>query len=600
MKIIAIILIIVIILLIHNPLENYTNNFIEYKTPSYKNINELDNFNFIYCKFDGIYNIFSGDVFYRNKTKNSIKNVFNLDTIKSGFYNYTYNYIVLLNNNNLYKYNLFNDKIDEPIFFKDYFKDISKYNITAIDCLFYLENIVYIFSNKSVLLYDLTQDKTVKVFDASKLFNKIPNNIDCCFLNYNNIIKYESLPYIYIIKNKTYYKYKINNKKFTYINSDNFNYNSKNKIVRNNNKFDCDKDGLYRIILVGGGIDNGGYGGVVFNDYKLRKNDSLNFIIGGAGDRIPVKENLLSNSRLPLTGSCSGSGGTALLKNNKILMVAGGGGGWTSEIIKAPSICNSVKYNDKTLYKSNIFFPIKKIVIESSKGNNNEKFKINLESIIINDDNNENVIMDIYENPSYDDLNLKNSSYMYETTYGTYASIEINFSNTLTDYSIDLNYIVETTNPNGHVNSNVIFYDERYRKYIINNFNTNFKEKITNTTILNYLSKNNIPKKQDILDINKDAKHLYLEGGKSGKFSGNDSISNKYNDLNCCGGGGGYKKGQNICLDNNYNYSNISFPTEYIGACGGTSYIKDLSIKQTSHFINNYNNNIGYAIIIRH
>ena len=93
MNVIAIILIIVIILLIHNPLENYTN-FIEYKTPSYKNINKLENFNFIYCKLDGIYNIFSDNVFYRNKTKNSIKNVFNLDTIKSGFYNYTYQCII--------------------------------------------------------------------------------------------------------------------------------------------------------------------------------------------------------------------------------------------------------------------------------------------------------------------------------------------------------------------------------------------------------------------------------------------------------------------------------------------------------------------------
>ena len=187
---------------------------------------------------------------------------------------------------------------------------------------------------------------------------------------------------------------------------------------------------------------------------------------------------------------------------------------------------------------------------------------------------------------------------MYETLFSYSPLIEFEFENVLTDYSIELDYSIDTTKLNGYINNNVILYDEQYRKYIINNFNSNFEGKITGKKLINYFSKNNTPKVISKLNTNSDNKLLHLEGGKSGKFSGNDTVSDRFDNLNCCGGGGGWIKGKNGCLDKSY-CNEFMFPTDYVGACGGTSYIKDLSIKKPL-FIHNYNQDAGYAIVIKH
>lgn len=593
MKIIIVITILLILLILNN-VENFTHIVNPYKVPkfnNYKKINKIENIDkidFIYCKHDGIFNIFSGTNVYKSKTHDLIKNILDLDTIDTGFYNYNYNYICFLQNNNIYKYDLYQKKLSMPIFFKDYFK-----NIDNIDCLFYLENKVYIFSKDDVIIYDLLNDKILNKVKIKTLFKHSPKNIDCCFLNYNDIIKYESLPYIYILKNKTFYKYKINKLDFDYISSGDFDYNHKTKIIRNNSVLKIDNNGLYRIILVGGGIESGGYGGLVYNDLKLIKNDKYNIIIGGFGDRIPVKDNLLSQTRLPFTGSCSGAGGTSLLKKNEVIMVAGGGGGWCSELIKAPNKCNSVKFGEPSK-KPSLFFPIKKIIIESQIGKGDNQYKINISKFSVKDTNNENTIINIHEDPESIE-----KTYLYETLFSHSPSIEFEFGNIITDYSIDLEYNIETTKDNGYINSNVVLYDEQNRKYNINNFNTNFKGKITGKNLINYFSKNNSPKVITKLNTNNSKNRLLqLEGGKSGKFSGNDSVSDKFDNLNCCGGGGGWVKGKNGCLEKQ-SINKIDFPTDYIGACGGTSYIKELTIINPL-FIHNYNNDIGYAVIIKH
>ena len=54
----------------------------------------------------------------------------------------------------------------------------------------------------------------------------------------------------------------------------------------------------------------------------------------------------------------------------------------------------------------------------------------------------EEINMDIYEHPSYDDLNLKDKRYKYETNYcniNEKAYIEIIFDTVITDYNINLN-----------------------------------------------------------------------------------------------------------------------------------------------------------------
>ena len=54
----------------------------------------------------------------------------------------------------------------------------------------------------------------------------------------------------------------------------------------------------YRVFCVGGGIKKGGYGGVIFNDYKLHENDKISFISGQSGERLPIQDNLNNNYNL--------------------------------------------------------------------------------------------------------------------------------------------------------------------------------------------------------------------------------------------------------------------------------------------------------------
>ena len=94
---------------------------------------------------------------------------------------------------------------------------------------------------------------------------------------------------------------------------------------------------------------------------------------------------------------------------------------------------------------------------------------------------------------------------------------------------------------------------------------------------------------------------MYLKGGNGDKDGGGFATSNKYDKLNMCGGGGGYNKGKSIILTKDFDYDNINFPVEYVGATGGTSYIKKINLKNMSsmydQFINTYNESDGYIVI---
>ena len=593
--IVLIVLIVLILFLFlfkyHELFTNNTNNLDISYNDLYAIDNDLKKPRIIYTKIDGNYTkIVNGD--------------FNLNNINSGFYNYKYNYIGLLSNNNIYKYNLYNNKLSSPIVLNDYFKGIKQYNIKKINCLLYLNNLIYIFSNKSILIYDLTKDKTLKVMNSKDLFEKIPNNINYCFINYNDIEKYNALPYIYIIKNDITYKYKFNGKKFKYI-TKNIKLPTNIKLINNTKLIKVEENGLYRIICVGAGNINGGYGGIIFNDIKLIKNDTLKCIIGKSGDRIPVKDTN-NNSKIPFTGSCSGSGATSIYKNDKLILVSGGGGGWCSEIIKAPNICNSLNYFKKQKLNSNIFIPIKKIII---KGDNNGIYKIGLKKIDIKINNFEEVEMDITESPKYDVLELKEKKYLYETSYnkkGNNCSIIIEFNECLIDYEIKIDYKFIS---NTKINESLIIVDEQNRQYNIDKIRNN----LTSHSILTYLSNNKLPTKNNLFakngeslshnkslnKINNNKNFFYLKGGFGGKGSGGDCISNKYNYYNYCGGGGGWKGGKGISfLDSK---SNLNYPTEYVGGCGGSSYIDNLTIKKNDfiydQFINNYNEQNGFIIL---
>ena len=570
--------------------------------------------NFIYTTINGIYKIFHGpNISLNNPNSNhtKIKDLLNVDYVDTGFYNYKHNYLGILYKNNIHKYNLHKQLVESVVNIKDFFKKLD--TTISINCLFYLANNIYIFSDNKIIIYDLSKEHIIKEIDAKKIFEKIPDKIECCFLNYNELEEYSPMPYIYVLKNKMYHKYKyISYDNFKFIESNTFTFENKNKLIKNDTSFKIDKDGLYRLTSIGGGNINGGRGGVVFNDLKLKKKDSLIINIGKSGVRLPVKEQLFNKFNLPYTGSCSGSGGTSIYKDNKVIMVAGGGGGWTSELIESPSICHSVNYFDTKKYKSKLFFPIKKMVIMTLK-NKESGNKIIINTFDIKVKHVDEIKMDISENPNITSLKLK--KYKYETAMsriGENASIEIEFNKVLTEYTIELDYNIKNSNISSLQESKVVLFDEQDRQYVINNFNK-FGTTITNKNIFDYFSYKNTPtiksnnqfvNNGNMLKNNsiKSTNIFYLDGGESGedgKFNGGFATSNKFNKINSCGGGGGWKGGKGISLIDNLEISNI--PLDYLGATGGKSFIDNLSIQNNvllyDQFINNFNDKDGYVII---
>ena len=603
-KIIILIILVFIIFLISID-NNFSQNKIKYETfkDNKKNLDNIDNKknllidSFVFTNIEGIYTILKDDKIYImdnkkiivNKTfKNFINNPLNIQDntyIKTGYFNYRDNYVILLINNNIYKYLINDNTISKPIYYKRYFKDIDKH-IDNIDSMFYLNDIIYLFRKENVIIYDIINDKIINTQGSKKIFEKCPSNINKSFINFNDIYPNKSLCYIYLIQNKTLYRYYYSNNKFVFdkkyknINTiHDFPYKIEKFVVNfsiNESRFTATTEGFYRIISIGGGNKMGGYGGMIYNDYYFKNNEKLNFIIGQQGARIPLKDkrsmvntNITINSileKLPYNSSCSGSGGTFVFKNNKLIMVAGGGGGWTSEIIKAPYICNSLKYPNKDrIFDSDLFFPIKKMVIETEKNNDNVSFKLVVKSLDIEIKNYDEININVKEYPQFDILDLKNKKYKYETAYintKDIAQIEIVFDNVITDYIINLDYDLIFKKNSKFVNSNIVFYDEQNRKYTINNFKNNYKYKyITSKNILNFLTKNMYP---TIVNDNDNVKNgnklisrydeisniipfkkkienkLFLKGGIGG---GGCSYSNKYKEEYLCGGGGGFMGG---------------------------------------------------------
>lgn len=600
-------------------IEKFTSNTLSLKP---KTISK--NINFIYTTINGIYKIFHGSHITLNNlnSKHSkIRELLDIDYVDTGFYNYKHNYLGLLYKNNIHKYNLHRQKIDTIVNIKDFFKKID--TTISINCLFYLVNKIYIFSDKKIIIYDLSNEYIIKEIEAEKIFEKIPEKIDCCFLNYNDVEEYSPLPYIYVLKNDIYYKYKfISNDNFKFIESKPFTFENKNKLIKTNTKFKANENGIFRITCIGGGNSNGGRGGIVFNDIKLKKNDILKINIGKSGSRIPVKENLFNKFNLPYTGSCSGAGGTSIYKDNKAILVAGGGGGWTSELIESPNICHSVNYFDSKKYKSNLFFPIKKIVINTFKSKE-VGTKIIVNKLDVKIKNSDEINMDIYETPTATALSNELKKNKYETAMsriGENASIIIEFNKVLTEYTIELDYNVENNNTSdtsdtsdkiSTINdSNVILFDEQNRKYTISNFNQIFGKTITSKKLFDYFSNDTLPniKSNNEFANNGNVKKnkyikspsiFYLEGGSGGPYNGGFATSNRYNKINSCGGGGGWKGGKGISLIDNLDMSNI--PLDYLGGTGGKSFIADISIQNKEllydQFVNNFNDKDGYVVI---
>ena len=156
------------------------------------------------------------------------------------------------------------------------------------------------------------------------------------------------------------------------------------------------------------------------------------------------------------------------IANGRSLMVAcaGGGGGWSSEIIKAPKICNSSFKHQRIFNK--LVVPIKKIVLTTKSSsyhkNNNIQQKLIIKDFMLNVHNDNSVEYDVIQTPQ-----LNNKVHKYETSYNNInsnSSISFIFNNPISDYDFKMNVSVLSTN-NDNNNCDLELYDERNRKIII-------------------------------------------------------------------------------------------------------------------------------------
>ena len=618
--------------------KNYTTDLLHDKSREHftgnkqkKNI-KMDlpsNPNIIYCDYEGNTTIIKNSKVWKIDNKNNIfinnKNIneeYKLPysiNIKTGTLQDKY-LIILTRENKLIEYDLIDKEIISESIFSNYFIDVGD----TIDCMLYYNKKYYLFYKNEITVYDKDLDIIVDKYESTKIFNNIPKNISAAYLN-NNILfknKLHGTPCFY--KNRDTYMFDIvKNKTYSIDSKYGFNHNTKYYIINFNKQkasFTPPKPGNYRIITIGAGNEGGGYGGLVYNDYELSKKDKLEIIVGQSGERLPLKDKIITHDKLPFIGSSAGSGGTFVYKKNKLLICSGGGGGWTSEIIRAPKICNSSFEKQKTNNKISI--PIKKLVLVTKNTNFHKKNNIR-QQIIVKD-----LSIDIfnYAQVDYDVETSPKSSiqkHKYETGYSDYNNIcmvTIIFSKVISDYSFKIDALVKSTN-NDNNYLDLYIYDEQGRKVVITDFNKNYNNVEINSRkiVSNFVkypetldnneyvksgnkSSENIDKLFDNPNLEDDDKDtpeyplLKLNGGVGG---GGNSISNKSKHTVCCGGGGGYIGGDHTSLNNDFiDESKKYINLDYIAGCGGLSYISNGKFDKDL-FIDDYSNSNGKVIIIK-
>lgn len=648
-----IILIIIILFLAYYYRQFKLNNYITIVNESHKiteNFDDVESFDnslpsnptFIFETISGVTHIFKDNRYWKvennrisisNEYISKYWNIKNSFIVDSGYYSLPTFELILLSKNKIYIYNLITNTLSEGTFIKDYYKGLIGLD-ESIKKLFSFQGHLYLYTkNNRCIIYDTNNDTIIG--SESNIF---PNDFSCAFIKYSDIEYQIPGGKLYFIKGHKYYIYNITQKKV----SEGINFklgflktSNKFEVIFNNNKvkFDSPKKAKYRVITIGGGTKSGGRGGLLFNDYILNKNEKIEIIIGESGDRLPVKHKQLTgveknyNDLLPYVGSCSGSGGTFIYKDNELIQASGGGGGWSSEIIRAPQLCNSVAY----CYKNNgintnipeIVVPIKKIIIESINSSKSKHMLV-VNKFDISVKNYEVIDVDVIENPPKDILNLKKSKYLYQTSYsdiGKSASIEFVFNEIITDYEINLDFNTISTSDTPYINSKIIIIDEQYRRLELKNYH-NFYKVINSRNIIDYFVKTKkiyqlthkyvengnktASKITDVVDnqnyftkLNPNDKSnknfILLKGGVGG---GGHSISDRNTNEIYCGGGGGYIGGKS-CIPNH----NLDFNFDHVGACGGSSYIQQLNMKSEyikyldNYFVNDFNEAQGMVII---
>ena len=538
----------------------------------------------------------------------------------------------------LYEFNLITKKIVKHKNINIFFglKDNTIQNLQTI--LVYFDKILIFHNNNKIVEIDENKEPRFLVIDD--IFSGLPDNIECAYINFLDIQKGIPIGMPTFIKHGKIYIYDLKNKKVKgprilkdgIINNVNI-----TNIFKSDLNLRVNKSGYYRAYLFGAGHDNGGFGGFIYNDIFINKSDTLNAICGTQGSRIPAKgkysTNSLSNNysiQLPFNSSCAGSGGTFLFIKDKLEIAAGGGGGWSSEIVKSPYFCNSKKYNNTNVIPEIPIpcIPIKKIIIKTQKSQK-YRYRLSINKLHFKNVSYDDITINIKEYPPHDKNNLienKSNGYnndIYTTDFSspnTEAIIEINISEPISDYLIELDYTINSTGDEEYINSSVIFIDEQYRKHRIDNFNYVFGYKyISPKTLFKFLNKEENTFKPEVKSdgnklcktpgdlvnslslelINKNNSHrmipssnLIIKGGLGG---GGSCVVEKNENKLICGGGGGYIGGKSN--------STISSDIDYVGGSGGSSFINKNNIENGYYeyldrlYINNFNNTNGYMVL---
>ena len=549
------------------------------------------------------------------------------NNFSGGFFNYKNNCLYIFQNDLVICYSLKERKQVFTDSKQNFFNGINvKHALVFFDSLI-------CFNKDKISAISLNTMELIENDKTTEIFSNIPNRFSSCFINFVDIQKGIPIGTPTFIDNGDVYSLNLNDNKVygpRRIEDGIINNVNCTKISKSKENFNISESGMYRIFAFGAGMNNGGQGGLIFNDIYLKNKDKLSLYCGESGNRLPVKTstgNKLSkvySIKLPFNGSCSGSGATIFKVNDELKLIAGGGGGWSSELVEPPLFCNSQKYTMNNLEKSKIkkIVPIKKLIITSGISRNDYRFKINVSNINIDVFNQENTKIDVNQSPRTENVN---KNYLYETDWcnvGDLAQVEFSFDKPISDYRIKLDYNIESTDKSEYPNSKVIIIDEQYRTYVIDNFNNTFNYKyITGETIRKFTSphldkdikhepfttegysiKNDINVLNDsskefseyedhLNSLENENRYILLKGGFGG---GGHSYSDRKSNIIIASGGGGYTGGKTNVADLN---------NEYCGGQGGTSYIEKLNFKGDWYnmceeaFIENANNGAGFVII---
>ena len=217
-----------------------------------------------------------------------------IETITGGYYDYIKNGLIIFEENEVIIVCLRTRKEVIRTNKSKYFGLTDDIKLTHV--LVYFKYLI-LFCEHDILLFDNNKKKIIS-FDTNELrefklkLDKLPKKFNNCFINFWDVSPQIPLGNpTFIKKNKIFIldlkDLKIKGPKKL---SNKLNLNIESKIINNSSsEYNIKETGNYRIYIVGAGTNFGGRGGFLFNDYFLKNTDTLSFLLGSPGEKIPVK-----------------------------------------------------------------------------------------------------------------------------------------------------------------------------------------------------------------------------------------------------------------------------------------------------------------------